>query len=193
PHGNVRRAKAGEVLFEPGDSNVPVYVVLSGRMDILQPFPNDVRTLVTHVPGSVTGEFAVFSGQRAVLRGQVVASGDFLQISPGEFRAIVAKDAELGDILMKAYILRRILLISEEASNVMVLGSMNCANTLRLREFLSRNGYPYKYIDLDTDEHSQAILDHFRVKVEEVPVVVCNARSVLRNPSIRELADCLGL
>jgi thioredoxin reductase (NADPH) len=193
PHGKLRHVEAGEVLFEPGDSNVPVYVVLSGGLEILQPCPKDVRALVRHVPGSITGEFAVISGQRALLRGQVIASGDFLQIASGEFRALVAKDAELGDILMKAYILRRMLLISEEASNVLVLGSLNCANTLRLREFLGRNGYPYKFIDLDTDERSQSILDHFQVKVHEVPVVVCNGRSVLRNPSIRELADCLGL
>ena len=193
PHGTVRHAEAGEVLFEPGDSNVPVYVVLSGSLDILQPCPQGERALVRHVPGSITGEFSVISGQRALLRGQVTASGEFLQIASSEFRSVVSKDAELGDILMKAYILRRMLLISEEASNVLVLGSLNCANTLRLREFLGRNGYPYKFIDLDADERSQSILDHFHVKVEEVPVVVCNARSVLRNPSIRELADCLGL
>ena len=193
PHGKLRHVEAGEVLFEPGDSNVPVYVVLSGSLEILQPCPKGVRSVVTHVPGSITGEFAVISGQRALLRGQVIASGEFLQIASGEFRALVAKDAELGDILMKAYILRRMLLISEGASNVLVLGSLNCANTLRLREFLGRNGYPYKFIDLDTDERSQSILDHFQVKVDEVPVVICNARNVLRNPSIRELADCLGL
>src|SRR5580692_8409251 len=193
PHGKVRHVEAGEVLFEPGDSNVPVYVVLSGGLDIIQPCPQGVRSLVRHVPGSITGEFAVISGQRALLRGEVIASGEFLQIASGEFRALVAKDAELGDILMKAYILRRMLLISEEASNVLVLGSLNCSNTLRLREFLGRNGYPYKFIDLDTDERSQSILDHFQVKVDEVPVVICNGRSVLRNPSIRELADCLGL
>ena len=193
PHGKLRHVEAGEVLFEQGDSNVPVYVVLSGGLEILRPCPKGVRSLVTHVPGSITGEFAVISGQRALLRGQVIASGEFLQIASGEFRALVAKDAELGDILMKAYILRRMLLISEEASNVLVLGSLNSANTLRLREFLGRNGYPYKFIDLDTDERSQSILDHFQVKVDEVPVVICNARSVLRNPSIRELADCLGL
>ncbi len=193
PHGTMRHVEAGEVLFEAGDSNVPVYVVLSGGLEILQPNPGGVQSLVRHVPGSITGEFAVISGQRAVLRGRVIDSGEFLQIASGEFRTLVAKDAELGDILMKAYILRRMLLISEEASNVMVLGSLNCSNTLRLREFLSRNGYPYKFIDLDTDERSQSILDHFQVKVEEVPVVICNARSVLRNPSIRALADCLGL
>jgi thioredoxin reductase (NADPH) len=194
PHGKLRHVEAGEVLFEAGDSNVPVYVVLSGGLEILQPCPNKgERSLVKHVPGSITGEFSAISGQRALLRGRVIASGEFLQIATSEFRAVVAKDAELGDILMKAYILRRMLLISEEASNVLVLGSLNCANTLRLRDFLGRNGYPYKFIDLETDERSQSILDHFHVKVHEVPVVICNARSVLRNPSIRELADCLGL
>ena len=98
PLGKLRHVEAGEVLFEPEDSNVPVYVVLSGGLEILQPWPKDGRTLVRHVPGSITGEFAVISGQRALLRGQVIASGEFLQIASGEFRALVAKDAQLGDI-----------------------------------------------------------------------------------------------
>ena len=193
PLGKVRRVEAGEVLFDAGDSNVPVYVILSGGLDILQPCPKDTRVLVSHVPGSVTGEFAMISGQRAILRGQVTMSGEFLEISAKEFRAVVAKDPELGDILMKAYVLRRMLLISEGAGNVIVLGSRYCSNTLRLREFLGRNGYPYKFIDLDTDDRSQSILDHFEVNMNEVPVVICNGRSVLRNPSISDLADCLGL
>ncbi len=193
PYGKVRHVEAGEVLFEAGDSDVSAYVVLSGGLDVLQPCLSDRRILVSHVPGSVTGEFSIISGHRAVLRGQVTESGEFLEIAPGDFRAVVAKDAELGDILMKAYILRRMLLINEGAGNVLVLGSRHCANTLRLREFLGRNGYPYKFIDLDTDDRSQSILDHFEVKMHEVPVVVCNGRSVLRNPSIPDLADCLGL
>ncbi len=193
PYGEVRKVQAGEVLFEPGDSNVPVYVLLSGGMDILQPCPNTERPLVSHIPGSVTGEFSMISGQRAILRGRVTAPGEFLEIAPGDFRAVVAKDAELGDILMRAFILRRIALIAEGASNVILLGSRHSADTLRLREFLGRNGYPYKYIDLDTDERSQSILDHFNIKLDEVPVAICNARTVLRNPTIGELADCLGL
>ncbi len=193
PYGKVRHVEAGDVLFEAGDSDVPVFVVLSGGMDIVQPCPNDRRVLVSHIPGSVSGEFAVIAGHRALLRGQVTASGEFLQIAPVDLRAIVAKDAELGDILMKAFILRRMLLVDEGASNVLVLGSQHCANTLKLREFLGRNGYPYKFIDLDTDDRSQSILDHFGVGMHEVPVVICNGRSVLRNPSLAELADCIGL
>jgi len=193
PYGKTRHVEAGQVLFEAGDSNVSAYVVLSGGLDVLQACPSDRRILVSHVPGSVTGEFSIIAGHRAVLRGQVTESGEFLEIAPAEFRAVMAKDAELGDILMKAYILRRMLLINEGAGNVVVLGSRHCANTLKLREFLGRNGYPYKFIDLDTDDRSQSILDHFEVKMHEVPVVICNGRSVLRNPSIPDLADCLGL
>lgn len=193
PHGKVRKVEAGEALFQAGDSNVPVFVILSGGLDILQPCPKDQHPVVSHVPGSISGEFAVISGQRALLHGRVRESGEFLEIAPSDFRAIVSKDVELGEIILRAFLLRRIALISGGMSNIVLLGSMHSANTLHLREFLSRNGYPYRYIDLDTDEHSQSILDHFEVKMEEIPVVICNGRSVLRNPSITELADCVGM
>ena len=193
PHAKPRRVKAGEVLIEPGDSNVPMFVVLSGSMEILQTCPQGERVLVTHIPGSFTGEFSMISGQRAMVRGRVKEEGEFLQISAGELRSLVTKDPEMGDIFMRAFILRRLALIQEGAGNVIILGSRHCANTLRLREFLGRNGYPYKFIDLDTDERSQSILDNLEVKPNEVPVAVCNGRTVLRNPSIAQLADCLGL
>ena len=193
PHGKVRKVEAGEALFQAGDSNVPVFVILSGGLDILQPCPKDQHPVVSHVPGSISGEFAVISGQRALLHGRVRESGEFLEIAPSDFRAIVSKDVELGEIILRAFLLRRIALITGGMSNIVLLGSMHSANTLHLREFLSRNGYPYRYIDLDTDEHSQSILDHFEVKMEEIPVVICNGRSVLRNPSITELADCVGM
>ncbi len=193
PYGMLRQVHAGEVLFEPGDSNVPVYVILSGGLDILQPCPSAEHPLVSHVAGSFSGEFSMISGQRCMVRGRVKQDGEFIEIAASDFRSLVAKDAELGDIFMRAFILRRMALIHEGAGNVLVLGSRYCAATLRLREFLGRNGYPYKFIDLDTDERSQSILDHFNIKMHEVPVVICNARTVLRNPTNRELADCIGL
>ncbi len=84
------------------------------------------------------------------------------------------------------------ILISQGFGNVILMGSRHCANTLRIREFLGRNAHPYTYIDLDTDKTSQELLDRFEVKTEEVPVVICNGQKVLRNPSIQQLADCLG-
>ena len=106
---------------------------------------------------------------------------------------MIARDAELSELFMRVFILRRLELIHHEAGNAILLGSNHSPATLRLREFLSRNGHPYRYTDLDTDERSQYMLDHFQVKVEDVPVVICNGRTVLRNPSTAQLADCLGL
>ena len=134
----------------------------------------------------------MISGQRCLVRGRVTEAGEFLEISANGLRSIVARDAELGEIFMRAFILRRIALIARGLGNVIVMGSRHCANTLRIREFLGRNAYPYTYVDLDTDKTSQELLDRFEVKTGEVPVVICNGQTVLRNPSIQELADCLG-
>src|SRR4029079_15321162 len=96
-------------------------------------------------------------------------------------------------ILMRAFILRRLALIKKGYGNVILMGSRHSAKTLELREFLSRNGHPYTYVDLDSDRGSQELLDRFDVKASDVPVVICNARNVLRSPSITDLANCLGL
>jgi len=193
PLGTVRRVEPGEILFEPGDVNVPFFVLLSGRLDIVQVCPTGERVIVTHVPGGFSGEFAVISGQSYLMRGCVTEAGEFLQISAEAILSLVAKDAELSEIFMRAFILRRLTLIAQGAGNAILLGSLHSPGTLALREFLGRNGHPYVYVDLDTDQRSQAMLDHFSVKAEEIPVVICNGRSVLRNPSIAKLADCLGL
>ena len=105
----------------------------------------------------------------------------------------MAKDAELSEIFMRAFILRRIALISGGHGNLILMGSRHCASTLRIREFLARNSYPYTYVDLDMDKTSQELLERFHVKTEDVPVVICGGRNVLRNPTTQELADCVGL
>ena len=147
---------------------------------------------MTHGPGSFTGEITMISGQRCLVRGRVTEAGEFLEISQGHLRSLVAKDAELSEIFMRAFILRRLTLIRRGQGNVILMGSRHCASTLRIREFLGRNAHPYTFVDLDTDKISQELLDRFQVKTEEVPVVICNGRTVLRNPSNQQLADCLG-
>jgi thioredoxin reductase (NADPH) len=134
----------------------------------------------------------MISGQRSLVLGRVTEAGEFLEISAEQLRAIVAKDAELSEIFMRAFILRRLALISKGQGNVILLGSRHCANTLRIREFLARNAHPFTYVDLDSDKTSQELLDRFNVKTQEVPVVICHGHNVLRNPSIQKLADCLG-
>jgi thioredoxin reductase (NADPH) len=193
PLSKIRKVNAGDILFEPGDSDVPFFVLLSGSMEIVQPDLRGEHPIVKHDAGGFTGEITMISGRRCLARGRVTAPGEFLEMSNSDLRTLVARDAELSEIFMRAFILRRVELINRGQGNVILLGSRHSAKTLRLREFLTRNGHPHTYVDLDTDTTSQDFLDHFHVAVDEIPVVICNNRTVLRSPSIQELAKCLGL
>ncbi len=193
PLGALRRFGRGDVLFRPGDETVPFFVLLSGAMEILQPSFGEERAVAAHVAGEFTGEITMISGQRCMVLGRVTDPGEFLELAGDALRALIARDAELSEILLRAFILRRLALISGGLGNVILMGSRHSAKTLELREFLSRNAYPHSYVDLDTDRASQALLDRFQVSASEVPVVVCNGRNVLRSPSIQELAACLGM
>lgn len=188
----LRGVRPGEVLFSPNDSGVPFFVLLSGSMEIVQPDLAGERTIVTHGAGEFTGEITMISGGRCLVLGRVTEPGEFLELSGDGLRSLVARDAELSEILMRAFILRRLQLIARGYGNVILMGSRHSAATLRLREFLTRNGHPFTYVDLDADPVSQELLDRFAVRVEEIPVVVCNGTSVLRNPTVSALADYLG-
>jgi thioredoxin reductase (NADPH) len=193
PLAKVRKVNVGEILFEPGDSDVPFFVLLSGSMEIVQPELRGESPIVNHAAGEFTGEITMISGRRCLVRGRVTAAGEFLEMSSQDLRTMVARDAELSEIFMRAFILRRVELINRGQGNVILLGSRHSAPTLRLREFLTRNGHPHTYVDLDTDTSYQDLLDHFQVALDQIPVVICNNQTVLRNPSIQELARCLGL
>ena len=190
---DVRSVKPGEILFEPGDTNVPFFVLLSGAMEIVQPDLSGERLIAKHGAGEFTGEMTMISGQRCLALGRVTEAGQFLELSGDGLLSLIARDAELNEIFMKAFILRRVELIRHGLGNLTILGSRYSAKTLELREFLTRNGYPYSYVDLDTDQTSQELLDRFEVKRDEIPVVICSNRGVMRNPSIQKLADCVGL
>jgi thioredoxin reductase (NADPH) len=193
PLSKVREVKAGDILFEPGDSDIPFFVLLSGSMEIVQPDLHGERLIVKHEAGQFSGEMTMISGRRALARGRVTSSGEFLEMTSDNLRALFARDAELSEIFMRAFILRRVILINRGQGNVVLMGSRHSAQTLRLREFLTRNGHPHTYVDLDTDTSAQELLDRFHVTIEEIPVVICNNHTVLRSPSIQELARCLGL
>jgi thioredoxin reductase (NADPH) len=193
PLSRVRSVKVGEILFEPGDLDISCFVVLSGSLEIVQPDIHGERLVVTHGAGAFTGEITMISGRGGLMRGRVTAAGEFLELSSAQLRTLVARDAELSEIFMRAFILRRVTMINRGQGNAILMGSRHSAKTLRLREFLTRNGHPFAYVDLDTDSSAQEMLDHFHVTMEEIPIVICNNRTVLRNPSIQELASCLGL
>src|SRR5690349_2081260 len=166
--GNIRHVEPGEILFQPDDTDVPFFILLSGGMEIVQPgMKGEERPIARHEPGEFTGEITMISGQRCLVCGRVTQAGDFIEISGEGLRNIVARDAELGEIFMRAFILRRLALIANGYGNVILMGSRHSAQTLRLREFLSRNGHPFTYVDLDSDKVSQELLDRFAVKADE--------------------------
>ena len=192
PLGRVRHVDRGEILFDLGQTNIPFFVVLSGSLEVVQPSIEGERPITIHNAGSFTGELTMISGHRIFVRGRVLEPGEVLELSSDALRSLIAKDAELSEIFMRAFILRRLELISRGYGNLILLGSRHSAQTLRLREFLTRNGHPYTYVDLDTDKASQELLDRFNVALDEIPVTICGTGTVLRNPTIQKLADCLG-
>jgi len=191
--GKLRRVRDGEILFELGDAQVPFFVLLSGAMEIVQPTFRGEIHVATLGAGEFNGEMTMISGRRSLARGRVTRSGDFLELDGETLRSLVARDAELSEILMRAFILRRLELVNRQQGSLILMGSQHSAETLRLREFLWRNEHPYQYVDLDTDATSQALLDQFQIRVDEIPVIICGAGYVLRNPTYQKLADCIGL
>jgi len=191
-YGIARTVRAEEILFEPGELGMPCFVVLSGKLEILMMRLSGEHLLVTHGPGGFSGEVILISGARSLSRGRVAEPGEFLELSADALHSLIAKDAELSDIFMRAFILRRLALIAEGLGNVIIMGSRHSANTLSLREFLTRNGHPHTYVDLDSDTDAQELLDRFNLKIDEIPVVICSGTAVLRNPTMQQLAECLG-
>ena len=193
PYGIARTVRAGEILFEPGQLGMPCFVVLSGKLEILMTRLSGEQVFVSYGVGGFSGEMVLISGARSLSRGRVAEPGEFLEVGADALRSLIARDAELSDLFMRAFIQRRQALIAEGAGNVTILGSRHSANTLRLREFLTRNAYPYTYIDLDSDTTAQELLDRFNLKIDEIPVVICSGKTVLRNPTTQRLAEGTGL
>ena len=126
PHASVRSVQAGEVLFEPGKSGMSCFVVLTGKLDIAMAGLSGEQVFVTDGPGQFSGEVVLISGARALARGRVAEPGEFLELSADALRTLISKDSELSDIFMRAFLLRRVALISEGLGNVVVLGSQLC-------------------------------------------------------------------
>jgi thioredoxin reductase (NADPH) len=182
----------GDILYEPGFDTPPVYVVISGAIRIVSVGGKEERTVTTYRAGQFSGELLMISGRRSIYRCQAVEAGTLLELSARDLRTLIGKDAELSDIIMKAFLARRLSLKETGQGNVVVLGSKYSTNTLAIREFLTRDGHPFNYFDLDSDPVTQDLLDRFGVTTNDIPVVICNNKQVLKNPSAREIAECLG-
>ena len=188
----LRSVQAGEVLYEPSQPDVPLFIVLEGNVSISRTGEDD-KILAVREANQFTGEMSVISGKRSLLKARVSADGSVLELSRDKVLSLMAKDTELGEIFMEAFVARRLLMIQLGEGNVVLFGTKSSARTLALREFLTRNAHPFTYIDIDSDSFAGELMEKLAVRNSEIPVVYCNNRYVLRNPSIAELAQCLDL
>src|SRR5258708_38995862 len=135
--------------------------------------------------GQFTGEINTRSGRRAMVRIRARQDGEVIDLDRESLRALVQTDAELSEILMRAFILRRVELLAQGIGDATLLRSSHSVDAVRIKEFFTRNGHPYTYIDLERDAHVQGLLDHLHVSFAATPVVICRGETVLRNPTNR--------
>jgi len=191
-HGRLRPVRGGEVLASAGQQVESFFVVNAGSIELVRRSEKGEEIVAVQRPGQFTGEINMLSGRQALVTLRVGESGEVIDVKRDDLLALVQTDSELSDIFMRAFILRRVELIAHGFGDAVLIGSSFCQGTLRVKEFLTRNGHPYTFVDLDRDSGVQDLLDRFGVGVGDVPVLICRQNVVLRNPSNLEIADCLG-
>jgi thioredoxin reductase (NADPH) len=185
---------AGTVLFRRGDRRIDYFFVIEGCIEIYdQDKEGQPNVFVVHGPSQFTGEVDLFSERQAMVNGRTGSDSRLVRVDPVAFRKLVSGEPDIGEIIMRAFILRRVGLIQSGQGGVILAGSAHAADTVRLRSFLIRNGYPYRLLDTDVDEDAMHLLDCLGLRPSECPVVVMPDRRVLRCPSTVQLADELGI
>ena len=191
--GQTRAMRRGKILYEQGDIGYRFLWLFPASLRLCALWALPLQTLVRVLgSGQFTGEVGTLSGRPTLFRLRVTKPGKVIEVDRQHMLALVQSEAELGQILMRAFILRRVELVAAGVGDVVLIGSTNSASTLRIKEFLMRNGHPYTFIDLERDPDVQTLLDSFHIASSEIPVVICRGKVVLRNPSNQQLADCLG-
>jgi thioredoxin reductase (NADPH) len=190
--GAIRRAASGDTLVELGERAPNFFVLLSGELDVLQPTRHGSQVIATHAPGQFTGEVNMLSGRRSLVELRARTDIELIELTRPDLLLLVQSDSELSEILMRAFVLRRADLMASGSGDVVLVGSAHCSGTLRIKEFLFRNGYPYAYVDLERDPSAQELLDEFRVSLSDMPVLIGCSDLVLRNPQNDEIARQLG-
>lgn len=192
--GETRSYSAGEHLVTTGEPSPGMLVVLSGEVTVTQHNvfgPNQL--IVTHGPGGFVGELAQLSGRPALVDAHATKPVETLVIAPSRLRDVLVAEAELGERIMRALILRRVGLLEAGVAGPVIIGRADDGAVLRLAGFLSSNGHPHHTLDPDSDLGAKTLLERFHVAPSELPIVLCPSGELLRNPSEVELAQCIGL
>ncbi len=193
PYGHVRDIAVGEILYSEGNLSYDFYVILVGEVEIIDHSEGGERVLSRHGAGRFLGEINMVTGQAVFLTARVSVAGSAVAIPPARLREIIADVPELSDIILNAFLMRRMILMEGASSGLRIIGSRFSPDTLRLREFAARNRIPHTWIDLEQNPASESLLEHFDVAPSETPVAIWQGEMVLRNPDNAELARVIGL
>ena len=192
--GKVRSYEAGAALAKVGEVGPGLTIILAGQVEIARrdELGHSVP-IVTYGPGSFMGELAQLSGRPTLIDAQARGPVEALVIPPDQLRALLIAEAELGERVMRALILRRVGLLETGAGGPVIVGRPQNGDVLRLEGFLRRNGHPYQSMNPETDADAKALIERFHVDTGHLPIVLCPRGQLLRNPTEPELARCLGL
>src|SRR5467141_3453159 len=193
PWGRVRPIAPGDVLFQEGDRGFSFYVVLDGAVEIIEQSRGTPREVTVHEPGEFTGDVDMLSGRASLVTGRATAPGEVLELTAAALRQAVDALPEIGETVLKAFLTRRTLLLSDGFEGIKIIGSRFSPDAHRLRDFASRNAIPFTWLDLESDEQAETLLRQFGVPPSATPVVIGREGRYLANPTVAQLAHCAGL
>ena len=192
--GEVRNYKHGERLFETGRPGLGMFVVLSGHVAITQRDGlGHVTPVIDQGPGQFLAEIGQLSGRASLVDGHAEGDVETLLIPPDRLRALLVAEADLGERIMRALILRRVSLIQGGIGGPVLIGPSSAGGVVRLQNFLTRNGYPHHLLDPATDHDAAEVIARYSPSPNDWPLVVVADGTVLRNPGETELALAMGM
>src|SRR5581483_1965805 len=192
--GDARAFASGERLMTTGEVAPGLTVILSGSVLVTGHDQLGVnQQIVTYTQGQFLGELAQLAGRPALADATAEQTVEALILRPERLRALMIAEADLGERIMRALILRRVVILQSGTGGPIILGRTDNGDVLRLEDFLRRNGHPYQLLNPEADAQAKALIERFHVDPGQLPIVVCPTGQFLRNPSVDQLARCLGL
>ena len=191
--GSVRAVHDGEILFAQGDTNIDFFIVLEGEIEIAERSRGSRHTVVRHQPGGFTGDVDTLSGRAVLVEARAAGEGRVIQFDAKKLRQVVDELPDVGATFLKAFLMRRQLLLEQGFEGVRIIGSRFSPEAHRLRDFAYRNGIPFRWYDLETDAQAEALLRQFNVPVSATPIVMDADGNWHSNPSLGDIGACMGM
>lgn len=192
PWGHMREVSAGDILFVEGCQDFAFYVVLAGAVEILEGYPNSPHRVTVHEPGEFVGDADLLSGRSSVVTALVMRDGEVLELSSDALKKVVSELPEISDVLLRAFMTRRSMLVDSDYDGIEIIGSRYSPDTHRLREFATRNAIPFRWRDVEQDEQAEGILCRLGVSAADTPIVIGRRGEPLRHPTVEKFAEYMG-